>query len=139
MKPSDGDDSDYPVGYRKPPKHTRFRPGRSGNPKGRPKGTKNLKTDLVEELAEKIRVREGDKTQHVSKQRAMLKALMAKGLKGDVRAVAQLVAMMGRLMDLGETSPDDGPTTLADLVRRATQYEKEKEREASGDETDDAS
>ena len=42
--------SDYEVGYGKPPEHTRFQPGRSGNPRGRPKGTKNLKTDLVEEL-----------------------------------------------------------------------------------------
>ncbi len=42
----------YDVGYRKPPKHTRFKPGQSGNPRGRPKGTKNLKTDLIEELGE---------------------------------------------------------------------------------------
>ncbi len=39
---SDGSD---PVGYCKPPKRTRFQPGQSGNPRGRPKGTKNLKTD----------------------------------------------------------------------------------------------
>ena len=40
---------DYEVGYKKPPIHTRFKPGVSGNPKGRPKGTKNLATDLAEE------------------------------------------------------------------------------------------
>ena len=49
--------SDYEVGYRKPPKHTRFKPGQSGNLRGRPKGTKNLKTDLMEELGEKILIR----------------------------------------------------------------------------------
>ena len=41
---------DYDVGYKKPPKHGRFRKGRSGNAKGRPKGGKNLKTELMEEL-----------------------------------------------------------------------------------------
>lgn len=50
---------EYEVGYRKPPRHTRFRKGQSGNPKGRPKGAKNLKTELEEELQEKIVVREG--------------------------------------------------------------------------------
>ena len=44
----------YEVGYGKPPKHTRFQPGQSGNPRGRPKGTKNLKTDLEEELSERV-------------------------------------------------------------------------------------
>ena len=34
-------DDDDPVGYKTPPKNTQFQPGQSGNPKGRPKGTKN--------------------------------------------------------------------------------------------------
>ncbi len=67
---------DYEVGYGKPPEHTRFKPGQSGNPRGRPKGTKNLKTDLIEELSEKIVVREGDQSQKVSKQRAVVKTLV---------------------------------------------------------------
>ena len=78
----------YEVGYCRPPQHTRFKPGHSGNPKGRPKGTKNLKTDLMEELAERINVSEGGKPKKLSKQRALVKSLTAKAIKGDARASA---------------------------------------------------
>ena len=98
--------SDYVVGYRKPPKHTRFQPGRSGNPQGRPKDTKNLKTDLMEELGEKILIREGDQSHKVSKQRAVVKTLVARTLKGDARAATLLTSMMMRLLETGEGAPD---------------------------------
>ena len=85
---------EYDVGYGRPPKHGRFAPGQSGNPKGRKKGSKNLATDLAEELAEKIRVREGVRERSVSKQRAILKALVAKALKGDTRAAHLLIGLV---------------------------------------------
>jgi hypothetical protein len=82
------------VGYKKPPKHTQFKPGQSGNPKGRPTGTKNLATDLEEELSQKIIVTEGGKQQETTKQRAMLKSLFAKALKGDTRAAGVLINLI---------------------------------------------
>jgi hypothetical protein len=85
--------TDYEVGYRKPPAHTRFKKGQSGNPKGRRKGTQNLATDLAEELGERIRVREGDREYWTSKQRAILKALLARASKGDVRAISLLFSI----------------------------------------------
>ena len=84
----------YPVGYGKPPKHTQFKPGQSGNPKGRPKGIRNLNTDLEEELSLKILVTEGGQQQQPSKQRAMLKSLFAKALNGDVRASGVLINLI---------------------------------------------
>ena len=108
--PEKGESSDYKVGYGKPPKHTRFKPGVSGNPRGRSKGTKNLKTDLMEELGEKILVREGGQAQKVSKQRAVVKTLVARTLKGDARAANLLLSVMMRVLDTGEgalESPED--------------------------------
>ncbi len=94
---------DHEIGYRRPPEHSRFKPGQSGNPKGRPKGSKNLKTDLREELAEKITLREGERTVRISKQRAVLKSLLAKTLRGDPRAAAVLFNLMSNLLGF-----DDG-------------------------------
>ncbi len=98
--------ADYEVGYGKPPRHTRFQPGHSGNPRGRPKGTNNLKTDLLEELGEKILVREGEHSRRVSKQRAVVKSVVNRALKGDARLNAQLISMMMRLLDTGEGAPE---------------------------------
>jgi len=85
----------YDVGYRQPPKG-----GASGNPNGRPRNTKNLKSDLNEELREKILMREGDRSVKISKQRAFVKTLMAKTLKGDAPAANTLMNLMLRLLDL---------------------------------------
>lgn len=85
---------DYEVGYKRPPKHTRFQPGQSGNPKGRPKGAKNLRTDLQEELAERVSVTEGGQQLVITKQRAMLKSLLARSIKGDTAAARALINLI---------------------------------------------
>ncbi|HML90851.1 DUF5681 domain-containing protein [Methyloceanibacter sp.] len=87
-------ESDYDVGYRKPPKHTQFKPGKSGNPKGRPKGRKNYTTIVREALAKKVAVSEGGRVREVSYAEAVLMALAAKALKGDVRAAESLLRLM---------------------------------------------
>jgi hypothetical protein len=97
----------YEVGYCKPPRHTRFKPGESGYPRGRPKGTRNLKTDLADELAERIVISEGGRRRAISKQRAMLKQLMAKALKGDVRAASTILDRAERLLDARSDAPDE--------------------------------
>jgi hypothetical protein len=82
-----------PVGYGHPPKVHQYKPGHSGNPKGRPKEVKNFSTDVAEELAEKIPVTEHGKAIKITKQRALIKALLSKALKGDPRAASQLIAL----------------------------------------------
>ena len=83
----------YEVGYGKPPKHSQFKSGQSGNPKGRPKNTKNLKTDLKEEIDEHIQITEGGQPKKVSKQRAILKRTVEKALKGDMRATELIIKL----------------------------------------------
>jgi hypothetical protein len=89
----------YDVGYGKPPKASRFKPGQSGNPRGRPRGQPNLLTDLLKELAEQIRISESGREKTVSKQRAMVKALVAKSLKGEARAASILIGLLTKLVE----------------------------------------
>ena len=88
------------VGYGRPQVHSRFQPGRSGNPKGRPKRTKNLKTDLAEELAERVQVSENGRLLKISKQRLMLKALTTKAIKGDAKAASIVIDLVAQTVGL---------------------------------------
>jgi hypothetical protein len=84
---------EYEVGYSKPPQHTRFKPGQSGNPKGRPKRSKNLRSVLDEALFKKIAVTEDGRLRTMSRMEALVTALVAKGLKGDIRATESLLKL----------------------------------------------
>lgn len=91
---------DYEVGHGKPPKKTQFKKGQSGNPKGRPKNSKNFRTDLDEVLGQPVTVNENGKTRTVSSQMAVLKRLREQALKGDPRA-------LDRLLKLAEERSDE--------------------------------
>jgi hypothetical protein len=86
------------VGYKRPPREHQFRPGQSGNPSGRPKGARNFKTELREELSELVTVRDGDRQIEVSKQRALIKSLVAAAIEGNQRAAASVLAMCMRML-----------------------------------------
>ena len=81
------------VGYRKPPKSHQFKPGESGNPRGRPKGSSDFRSDLVAELREEVVFQDKDGRSHkVTKQRAILKSLFSAALQNDKAAINTLLA-----------------------------------------------
>ena len=105
---------DYKVGYQNPPKSSQFAKGQSGNPHGRPKGTKNLKTDLQEELRESIRVTEGGRTVVISKQRAMIKRTIELSLKGNIQATHLVTKLIAGYLALDETEEYSAPLSFDD-------------------------
>jgi len=132
-------DDDYEVGYRKPPAHTRFKPGQSGNPKGRPKGTKNLVTDLSEELREKIIVTEGGKSRETTKQRAIVKTAVARALKGDMRAITVLIKQIEGMEQTTDNETQNELLSRDDeqILENFRQHLMEEIKAAEAGETDD--
>ena len=78
------------VGYCSPPVHSRFKPGQSGNPSGRKKGSQNLKTIFNKILDEEISLREGSEVKKVSKAEALVRGMVVGALKGDQRNLSML-------------------------------------------------
>ena len=87
-------EQDYDVGYGKPPKTTRFQKGQSGNPKGRPKGSKNLSTLLEEELEQPVLITENGRRRKITKRRASMKQLVNRAASGEHRALQILINYM---------------------------------------------
>ena len=86
---NNGDDAG--VGSKRPPKNTQFKPGQADAPNGRPNTVRNFKNDLRDELSELTTVRENGQEQKVTKLRALVKALVAAAIEGDMRAANAIV------------------------------------------------
>jgi hypothetical protein len=86
IRPSDDD-----VGYGKPPRSHQFKPGRSGNPGGRPKGVKNEETILRELLHHKVALNERGKVRKIILLEAILRKVAEDCLRGNVKSVAFLL------------------------------------------------
>jgi len=102
-------EGDYQIGYGKPPRHTGFQKRRSGNPKGRPKGSKNLATLLTEALDEKVQVTEDGKRRRVTKRELVIKQLVNKSASADLRAIKQLTDIVQGVERRSEVSPAPQP------------------------------
>ena len=119
------------VGYKRPPREHQFRPGQSGNPSGRPKGARNFKSELREELSELVTVRDGDREIEVSKQRALIKSMVAAAIDGNQRAAALVLAMCVRM--LADAEDDDAIEDVGDReIVEAFTKRKKRAATASG-------
>jgi hypothetical protein len=111
----------YTVGYCRTPVHSRFKPGQSGNPKGRPKGRRDLQTELLEQvLGKRVAIREGETLHRLSLPAANAFVHGVKGAKGDVRSAALFFKILCELFDhddgcVGESTAD--PHTIAQMMR----------------------
>lgn len=104
--------ADYEVGFGKPPRETRFKKGQSGNPTGRPRQARALKTDLLDILDIEVAVSLPSGPERMTMQRAMTLSLGAKAVKGDVRAAQAIIKLIEltapeRLKDTTETQSLD--------------------------------
>ena len=109
------DERDYEVGYGKPPRHTRFEPGQSGNPRGRPLGAKNMKTLLSKALNELVVVTEPGGRRKVSKREAIVTQLVNRSAKADYKAIQILLGMLRDIEGHADPgSADPAPFTEAD-------------------------
>ena len=129
------------------PRSRRFKPGQSGNPRGRPRGTRNLSTDLTQLLKKRIRVREDGETRHISRQEAILLSLYSKAVRGDVRAIMSILTMLMKLEPATASKPDQDEVSqrdqeiIEDYLRRkaAIQAQNKESSTISGAAQDDVS
>ena len=100
--------ANYLVGYRRPPLHTRFKPGQSDNPSGRAKGSQNLRTLFQKIMKEEVSLREGSVTKKISKAEAILRGLVLGAMKGDSRSQMTLFKLAEQT---GQFDQDREPLT----------------------------
>jgi hypothetical protein len=123
---TENDENQHQTGYRRPPKHTRWKTGQSGNPRGRPRGSRNLPTIIQDELNAKIVVTENGRQRSIRKREAIVKQLVNRGAKGDLKAIDRLIAEDSRYhgvlvpAGIAEATEEDSAeaATIANLLTR---------------------
>ena len=129
------DDETYLVGFGRPPRRTQFKKGKSGNPRGRPKGALNLATVLARTLREKVVINENGKRKTVTKLEVAISQLVAKATSGDGHAIRYLCQLV---TSAEERSVVVEPTTqlsetdqkvMTNILKRFQQSLKEKNNE----------
>lgn len=112
-------DPAYAVGYKRPPLHTQFKVGQSGNPRGRPRKAKSLNTIVRETLGGKIAVRTATGTKKISRIEAVLQKTLEQAMKGNPKAQTELIKLWrGAVPDeiIEDVAACEEDLTAADLA-----------------------
>jgi len=118
------------VGRGNPPKHTQFRKGTTGNPKGRPKGSKNLSTYLMEAARDQVSATVGGKTRKISKIQATAMQLATKAAGGDQTAIGKFLDWMDEIETrAAAVKPSQFPLSAPDIEVLRAAYERMKQCE----------
>jgi hypothetical protein len=104
------------VGYGKPPQHSQFKKGQSGNPKGRPRGKRNMASLVSEVLAQKVTITANGKRKRVSSETALLLRLREKALGGDLRALQIMLSLRVAHIPDAERTVDHGLMAVEDIA-----------------------
>lgn len=94
------DKDDDAVGYGKPPKHSRFKPGHSGNPRGRPLKNRSIEAMIKRELDLTISISEGGRELRISKREAIVKQFVNRAIKGDAKPLQMMLAHLEKHKDI---------------------------------------
>jgi uncharacterized protein DUF5681 len=110
----------YVVGYGKPPQHSRFQKGRSGNPSGRPRGKKNMATLLNDALNGSVVVVENGRRKRITKREAIVTQLVNKSASADLKATQIVLSMLSEVEARADSTADPAAFTEADqqIIRR---------------------
>lgn len=103
----------YAVGYKRPPRHSRFKPGQSGNPKGRPKGARSPRVLWNEMIEGTVVVNDGKRRRRVSKRELIYSTLLASAARGDAKAREQVLRHDERMLVPAE--PVDAAAPVQDM------------------------
>lgn len=125
----------YKVGYGKPPKKHQFKPGQSGNKKGRPPKSNNAVTILKDRLAAKIIVKEGGKQRQTTKLDALMMQTINTALQGNLKAASMIFDILDRkgLMDsvnMDSLLPENHLDILEEFVKQKSREEKARKKKA---------
>jgi hypothetical protein len=97
----------YEVGYGRPPMHSRFKTGVSGNLRGRPRRSKQIEHLIQKELDEKIVIKEGGRDRTITKREAIIKQFVNRAIKGDSKPLQMMLTHLEKNREVEPFTPTE--------------------------------